>query len=132
MPTADPLGSGFCKSLIDVLSPGVAILTSRHFYKSVDIDEVAGELKDPRPENGQLANSFLGLLGAGGLEKAFESLSDGQRQTLWLYFFEGYTLEEIAVKLGQSRGNIKHHYFRGLDRLRKQIFGGKLLGDTAV
>ena len=93
---------------------------------------MAGELKDPRPENGQLANSFLGLLGAGGLEKAFESLSDGQRQTLWLYFFEGYTLEEIAVKLGQSRGNIKHHYFRGLDRLRKQIFGSKLLRDTAV
>ena len=73
-------------------------LTSRHFYKSVDIDEVAGELKDPRPESGQLGNSFLGLLGAGGLEKAFEALSEGQRQTLWLHFFEGYTLDEIARK----------------------------------
>jgi len=100
-------------------------LTSRHFYRSVDIDDVAGELSDPRAESGQLGNSFLGLLGAGRLEKAFEALSEGQRQTLWLFFFEGYTLDEIATKLDQSRGNIKHHYFRGLDRLRKHLFGSK-------
>lgn len=100
-------------------------LTSRHFYKSVDIDDVAGELSDPRTESSELGKSFLGLLGAGRLEKAFEALSEGQRQTLWLHFFEGYTLDEIAAKLGQSRGNIKHHYFRGLDRLRKQILGSK-------
>ena len=86
---------------------------------------MAGELSDPRAESSQLGNSFLGLLGAGRLEKAFEALSEGQRQTLWLHFFEGYTLDEIAAKLGQSRGNIKHHYFRGLDRLRKQILGSK-------
>ena len=55
-----------------------------------------------------------------------------QRQTLRLFFIEGYTLDEIAAKLGQSRGNVKHHYFRGLDRLRKQIFGGKLPGKRAV
>lgn len=99
-------------------------LTSRHFYKSVDIDNVAGELTDPPTESRQLKNSFLGLLGTGGLEKAFETLSDSQRQTLLLYFFEGYTLDEIAMKPGQSRGNIKHHYFRGLDRLRKHLFAG--------
>ena len=100
-------------------------LTSRHFYKSVDIDDVAGELWDPRAESGELENSFLGLVGAGRLEKAFEALSEGQRQTIWLHFFEGYTLDEIAAKLQQSRGNVKHHYFRGLDRLRKQILGNK-------
>lgn len=107
-------------------------LTSRHFYKSVDIDDVAGELTDPRAESSQLKNSLLGLLGTSGLEKAFESLSDGQRQTLSLYFFEGYTVDEIAVKLGQSRGNIKHHYFRGLDRLRKHLFATKLVCATGL
>jgi RNA polymerase sigma-70 factor (ECF subfamily) len=45
---------------------------------------------------------------------------------------EGYTLDEIAAKLGQSRGNIKHHYFRGLDRLRKEIFGSKLPGERTI
>jgi RNA polymerase sigma-70 factor (ECF subfamily) len=107
-------------------------LTSRHFYRSVDIDEVAGELRDSRAQNIPFENPFFGFLDTSRMEKAFECLSDGQRQTLSLYFFEGYTLDEIATKLGQSRGNIKHHYFRGLDRLRKRIFGAKLLRDTAV
>jgi hypothetical protein len=28
-------------------------------------------------------------------------------------------LDEIATKLGQSRGNVRNHYFRGLDKLRE-------------
>jgi RNA polymerase sigma-70 factor (ECF subfamily) len=49
----------------------------------------------------------------------FAELSANQRQTLRLHSFEGYTPEAIAEKLGQSRGNIKNHYFRGLDKLRR-------------
>jgi RNA polymerase sigma-70 factor, ECF subfamily len=101
-------------------------LTSRHFYNSVDIEDLAETLKDLRTEKDRCETSLAGLLGAERMEQAFEALSEGQRQTLRLHFFEGYTLKEIASKLGQTRGNIKHHYFRGLDRLRKQVFGGKL------
>jgi RNA polymerase sigma-70 factor (ECF subfamily) len=53
--------------------------------------------------------------------KLFDVLSENQRQTLQLFFFEGFTLEEIALQLGQTRGNIKNHYFRGLDKLRRQL-----------
>jgi RNA polymerase sigma-70 factor, ECF subfamily len=101
-------------------------LTSRHFYNTVDIDDVAETLKDLRSEKNRFETSLQGSLAAGRLEQAFETLSEGQRQTIWLHFFEGCTLEEIASKLGQSRANIKHYYFRGLERLRRQIFGGKL------
>ena len=54
-------------------------------------------------------------------QKLFEALSENQRQTLILFFFEGYTFDEIALKLGQTRGNIKNHYFRGLEKLRKLL-----------
>jgi len=27
---------------------------------------------------------------------------------------------------------VKHHYFRGLEKLRKEFFGGKLQGGSAV
>jgi RNA polymerase sigma factor (sigma-70 family) len=64
----------------------------------------------------------------GGLQRAFEALSENQQRTLRLHFFEGYTFGEIASELGQSTGNIRHHYFRGLNRLRKQIFDRKLQG----
>ena len=59
--------------------------------------------------------------GKEGLRNAIADLSQAQRQTLRLYFFEGYALDEIASKLGQSLGNIRHHYFRGLERLRKHL-----------
>jgi RNA polymerase sigma-70 factor (ECF subfamily) len=59
----------------------------------------------------------------------FASLSVDQKQTLRLFFMEGYSLDEIAAKLGQSVGNVKHHYFRGLEKLRKELFGK--VGDRA-
>ena len=107
-------------------------LTSRHFYTRLDLDDAASQLADPRMSVGQLEDSIDGGLGNGGLQKAFEALAENQRQTLRLFFIEGYTLEEIAAKLGQSRGNVKHHYFRGLDRLRKEFFTGTLPGKRAV
>lgn len=107
-------------------------LTSRHFYTRLDLDDTVSELADPRTTAGQLEDSIDGHLGNGGLQKVFETLSENQRQTLLLFFIEGYTFDEIAAKLGQSRGNVKHHYFRGLDRLRKEFFGGKLPGERAV
>jgi RNA polymerase sigma-70 factor, ECF subfamily len=107
-------------------------LTSRHFYTRLDLDDAASQLADPRMSVGQLEDSIDGGIGNGGLQQAFEALAENQRQTLRLFFIEGYTLDEIATRLGQSRGNVKHHYFRGLDRLRKELFAGTLPGKRAV
>lgn len=107
-------------------------LASRHFYNRLDLDEAAAQFADPRAWTGQIEDSLDGRLGAGELQKVFEELSQNQRQALMLRFIEGYTIEEIAEKLGQSRANIKNHYFRGLEKLRKHIFGGKLPGERAV
>jgi RNA polymerase sigma-70 factor (ECF subfamily) len=100
-------------------------LTSRHFYTRLDLEDVASQLADPRTKAGQLEDSIDARLGNGSLQKVFETLSKNQHQTLRLFFIEGYTLNEIAAKLVQSRGNVKHHYFRGLERLRRELFGGK-------
>lgn len=105
-------------------------LTSRHFYTCVNPDDAANELQDPH--KACFEDSIEGMLGQGSLQRVFESLSEDQRRTLRLHFVEGCTFDEIAAKLGQSRGNVKHHYFRGLEKLRKQVFGGKLPGERAV
>lgn len=107
-------------------------LAARHFYTRLDLDDAAFHVADPRTGVGQLGESVERRLGNGGLQRVFETLSESQRQTLRLFFIEGYTLDEIAAKLGQSRGNVKHHYFRGLERLRKELFGGKLPGGRAI
>jgi RNA polymerase sigma-70 factor (ECF subfamily) len=107
-------------------------LNSRHFYTRVDLDDVGAELATPRSDNSRFEDSGDGVYGKAGLQKAFEGLSENQRQTLQLFFVEGYTLGEIAMKLNQTQGNVKHHYFRALEKLRKEIFDSKLRGDSAV
>jgi RNA polymerase sigma-70 factor (ECF subfamily) len=52
-------------------------------------------------------------------------LSEEQRETLELHFFEGYSLREIAEKTNQPLGNVRHHYYRGIERLRANVFDKK-------
>jgi RNA polymerase sigma-70 factor, ECF subfamily len=68
-------------------------------------------------------------MGYGGRKAAAELrslLSADQLRTIELHFFEGYTLEEIAERTGQSLVNVRHHYYRGLQKLRKSLFARKL------
>jgi RNA polymerase sigma-70 factor (ECF subfamily) len=107
-------------------------LTSRHFYTHLDLDQAADRLADA-PSKSANGNSLDGDLER---KQAWESwlaeLSESQRQTLHLFFFEGHTFEEIASKTGQTVGNARNHYYRGLQKLRKQISAGKLPGKDAV
>ena len=107
-------------------------LSSRHFYTRVDLDNVEREVAALGTGSQGLGDSGNGLLGREGLDKILEELSENQRKTLQLFFVEGHTLGEIATKLKQTRGNVKNHYFRGLEKLRKQIFGDKLRRGSAV
>jgi len=101
-------------------------LVTRHFYKRQDLQGSAVHLVgNPTVEDDYSPDA---VFGRNGLEKVLASLSGDQRETLRLYFFEGYTLAEISEKLGQPLGNVRHHYYRGLDRLRKQMFARNVLG----
>jgi RNA polymerase sigma-70 factor (ECF subfamily) len=55
------------------------------------------------------------------LRQALNELSDKQRATLELYFFEGYTLREVSERLNESLGNVRHYYYRALERLKSRV-----------
>ena len=105
-------------------------LNSRHFYTRVELDEQSAQVVQSR--SGRVDGSMNQLLAELDLQKVFETLSEDQQKTLRLHFIEGYTLDEIAKMLGQTKGNVRHHSFRGLERLRRQIFGGKLPGTRTL
>jgi RNA polymerase sigma-70 factor, ECF subfamily len=50
--------------------------------------------------------------------QAIAILPPPQKQTIQLFFFEGLTLKEIAQRRNENLSNIRHHYYRGLERLR--------------
>ena len=89
-------------------------LQSRHFYENHRVDELADIMRassdveyEARVHQGQTI-----------LRRAFEELSEKQRQTLTLFFFEGYTLREISEHLKEPLPNVRHHYYRGLKHLK--------------
>jgi RNA polymerase sigma-70 factor (ECF subfamily) len=102
-------------------------LTCRQFYSRREIesntDHVVGT---PTVESDYSAEAVFGRT---GLSKVLKSLSADQREILCLHFFDGYTLAEISQKVGQPLGNVRHHYYRALDKLRKQMFGNNVLVD---
>jgi RNA polymerase sigma-70 factor (ECF subfamily) len=61
------------------------------------------------------------------LETVLASLSEKQRRTMMLYFFEGWELPAIAADLEESWGNIRHLLYRGLAKLRAELVQNELL-----
>jgi RNA polymerase sigma-70 factor (ECF subfamily) len=99
-------------------------LTTRQFYAQMEIgNNTVHMVGTPTVESDYSAEA---VFGRNGLSKVLKSLSEDQREILRLHFFDGYTLAEISEKVGQPLGNVRHHYYRGLDKLRKQMFGNNV------
>jgi RNA polymerase sigma-70 factor (ECF subfamily) len=92
-----------------------AHLGRRGFYSGTDIesldDTLVGQTDVEREVGVKLDFSQLRC--------AFEDLTTIQRQTLELFYFEGLDLREISERLREPFGNVRHHFYRGLERLRK-------------
>jgi len=92
-------------------------LNVRNFYKNADIAELHGELLSPEvthfndQETRQIVTQALG------------SLNENQSRVLKLAYFEGLSLKEISDRTNDTPGNVRHHYYRGLNKLRELIKG---------
>ena len=93
-------------------------LVRRDFYRSTEIeclDETLLGDTDLDREIGARLNHVR-------VAEALEELPEIQRRTLELFYFEGLELKEIADKISEPLGNVRHHFYRGLERLRKNAF----------
>jgi len=44
-----------------------------------------------------------------------------QRAVIEMASYEGFSMQEIAQRTGVSFANVRHHYYRGLKKLRSLI-----------
>jgi len=100
-------------------------LKSQGFYVSAIADK-AQESESFANSEAEYDQTVEGLFGRNGWRQALEALTPDQRETLRLHFFEGYTFSEIAAQLGQSYTCVRHHHYRGLEKLRKHLIGNEL------
>jgi RNA polymerase sigma-70 factor (ECF subfamily) len=102
-------------------------LKSQGFYLSGITDKPV-ECDQASNRGAHYDHTVEGLFGRNGWKKIVEGLTEDQRETLRLHFFEGYTFTEIAEKLGQSFANVRNHHYRGLEKLRKYLADNELNG----
>lgn len=101
-------------------------LNTRNFYSNLELGD-AGWIGGPPAKDTQfLAHSIEGVLGKSSMAQFRSRLTPEQQETIELYFFEGYALREIADLTGRSLTNVRSHYYRGLERLRKLVLPEKL------
>ena len=96
-------------------------LNSRHFYTSQELEEGSLCVTGPRREMEFHQFSLEGVFGTALTERLISRLSHEQFETIRLYFFEGHSLREIAELSGRPLANVRNHYYRGLERLRKYV-----------
>jgi RNA polymerase sigma-70 factor (ECF subfamily) len=93
-------------------------LSSRNFYNQTPIQEI-------REDDRALMTSGRGTLPSAEssvlLREALATLSRAERATLELAYFDGLTMQEIAAKTGETIANVRHHFYRGLDKLRSYL-----------
>ena len=92
-----------------------AHLSRRGFYSGTDVES----LQDTLIGQTDVEHEVGVRLDFSHLRCAFEELTTIQRRTLELFYFEGLELREISERLREPFGNVRHHFYRGLERLRK-------------
>ena len=91
-------------------------LEQRHFYTQRAVDEVDQlEFASGKMPHQGLSSSETGLL----VRRALQSLNENQQMAIELVYFHGLTLEEAAEKSGETLSATRHHYYRGLLKMRE-------------
>jgi RNA polymerase sigma-70 factor (ECF subfamily) len=92
-------------------------LNARSFYNQTNLDQVETRLPETASPLGGFTQHELKHL----LEQGLATLNGPQKQVVELASFNGLSMREIADKMGDSLSNVRHHYYRGLQKLRSFV-----------
>ena len=92
-------------------------LNRRNFYNQEDIEELDPVSHGEFLTTGNYAPAELQRL----MQQGLASLGAPQKRVIELANYEGLSMKEIANKTGDSLSNVRHHYYRGLQKLRSFI-----------
>jgi RNA polymerase sigma-70 factor (ECF subfamily) len=100
-------------------------LENRHYYTAVTPDG-RGVEELAAPGANEYDHSGEAVFGRTRWLQMREVLTADQWEAIRMHFFEGCTFAEIGKKRHQAVANVRHHFYRGLARLRKCVFQDEL------
>jgi RNA polymerase sigma-70 factor (ECF subfamily) len=92
-------------------------LNRRSFYSQQSIEELEPFLPAKHTTLSKFAPAELNRL----MQQGLATLDQPQKRVVELASYEGLSMKEIADKTGESLSNVRHHYYRGLQKLRSFI-----------
>jgi len=102
-------------------------LNARNYYSQINIEDSHGILSNQTLLFGRLRQSELKHL----LQEGLATLSGAQKRVIELASYDGLSMKEIADKTGESFANVRHHYYRGLKKLRAFVTDTPMLRKAA-
>jgi RNA polymerase sigma-70 factor (ECF subfamily) len=92
-------------------------LNARKFYNQTDLEEIENRMPETTPTLGRFTQTELKHL----LQQGLRTLNSPQKRVVELASYEGLSMSEIADKTGDTLSNVRHHYYRGLQKLRSFV-----------
>jgi RNA polymerase sigma-70 factor (ECF subfamily) len=92
-------------------------LNARNFYDQMNLENVEHRLPQTASMLGGFTQDELKHL----LRQGLATLSGPQKRVIELASLNGLSMKEIAGKTGDSLVNVRHHYYRGLQKLRSFV-----------
>lgn len=102
-------------------------LADRHYYTALNAEECSVQAL-AAPGTTEYDHSGEAVFGRMRWLQMREVLTEDQWEAIRLHFFEGCSFAEIGKKREQAVANVRHHFYRGLARLRKYVFQDELRG----
>jgi RNA polymerase sigma-70 factor (ECF subfamily) len=92
-------------------------LNVRQFYDQTSLGEVESRLPGTTSPLAGFAPHELKHL----IRQGLATLSGPQKRVIELVSYDGLSMQEIADKTGDTLVNVRHHYYRGLQKLRSFV-----------
>ena len=96
-------------------------LNARHFYNLVSMEDAERDMGEQRSAFGRLAQAELKHL----MQQGLATLNTIQKRVIELATYQGLSMQEISLRTGESLVNVRHHYYRGLKKLRSFVEDNK-------
>jgi RNA polymerase sigma-70 factor, ECF subfamily len=89
-------------------------LNARYFYNMASMEDAEGAVAKKQSIFKRFTQTELKQL----IREGLASLNATQRRVIELATYQGLSMREISVQSGESLVNVRHHYYRGLKKLR--------------
>jgi RNA polymerase sigma-70 factor (ECF subfamily) len=93
-------------------------LRARGFFEQVEVEDAENqERSDGSEPTSEVERQDAAIL----IGQILPCLTHKQRLVIQMAFFEGMKLSEVASRTGEPVGNVRHAYYRGIEKLRSLL-----------